>query len=98
SPPAPVANAGESLKPYKTKQEEVGVKFDRDNKLGGSISVFRSRKPIAGYSTSNEFKVVDHQENTGLELMAYGKPIRNLTVLGGVSFLDADVDGDKAIG
>lgn len=95
---APVANAGESLKPYKTKQEEIGVKFDHDNKLGGSVSVFRSRKPIAGYNANNEFKVVDDQDNTGLELMAYGKPTRNLTVLGGVSLLDADVDGDKAIG
>jgi iron complex outermembrane receptor protein len=93
----PVTNAGEAQEPYETQQGEVGVKYDGGG-LGGSVSVFRSRKPISGYDANNTFKVLDHQENTGAELMAYGNLTRDLTVLGGVSFLDADVDGDKAIG
>ncbi|ASK33065.1 TonB-dependent siderophore receptor (plasmid) [Alcanivorax sp. N3-2A] len=93
----PVTNAGQALEPYETKQSEVGVKYDGGG-LGGSVSVYRSRKPISGYDANNTFKVVGHQENTGAELMAYGNLTRDLTVLGGVSFLDADVDGDDAIG
>ncbi|WP_421705101.1 TonB-dependent receptor [Alloalcanivorax xenomutans] len=90
-------NTGEALEPYETKQQEVGVKFDRD-RLGGSVTVFRSRIPIAGLNSANVYEIVDHQENTGVELMAYGNLTRDLSVLGGVSFLDADVDGNDAIG
>ncbi|AFT69326.1 TonB-dependent siderophore receptor subfamily [Alloalcanivorax dieselolei B5] len=93
----PVVNAGEALEPYETEQSEVGVKYD-GGRLGGSVSVYRSRKPVAGYTAANVYKVVDHQENTGVELMAYGNLTRDLSVLGGLSFLDADVDGNDAIG
>ncbi|WP_101675982.1 TonB-dependent receptor [Alloalcanivorax mobilis] len=90
-------NIGQALEPYETKQGEVGLKYDGGN-VGGSVSVYRSRKPVAGLNSEDVFEVVDHQENTGAELMAYGNLTRDLTVLGGVSFLDADVDGDDAIG
>ncbi|MCE7507032.1 TonB-dependent receptor [Alloalcanivorax xenomutans] len=92
----PIANAGEALEPYQTKQTEVGVKYDGGT-LGGSVSVYRSRKPVAGLE-GNVYKELYDQENTGVELMAYGNLTRDLTVLGGVSFLDADVDGNDAIG
>jgi len=92
-----VVNGGEVLEPYETEQTEVGVKYDGGN-VGGSVSVYRSEKPIAGLNAANVYEVIDDQENTGVELMAYGNATRNLTVLGGVSFLDADVDGNDAIG
>jgi len=94
---AGAANAGEVLDPYETQQGEVGLKYDGGN-LGGSVSVYRSEKPVAGLNDANVYKVLYDQENTGVELMAYGNATRNLTVLGGVSFLDADVDGNDAIG
>ena len=93
----PVPNGGETLSPYRTKQAEAGIKFDRGT-LGGSIAVYQSRKPIAGLNSDSFFEVLDHQKNNGLELMAYGLLTQNLSVLGGVSFLDADVDGNTAIG
>lgn len=93
----PVANAGETITPFTTEQTELGMKFDAGN-LGGSVSLFQSKKPITGYDGNNTFKIVDDQTNNGLELMAYGKPLDSLTVLGGVSLLDTDVDGEDAIG
>ena len=90
-------NPNERLDPYTTEQAEVGMKYDGGG-LGGSVSVYRSEKPIAGLNAANVYEVIDDQENTGVELMAYGNATRNLTVLGGVSFLDADVDGNDAIG
>ena len=90
-------NIGEVLDPYRTEQAEVGVKYDGGS-LGGSLSVYRSRKPVAGLNDANIYEELYDQENTGVELMAYGNLTRDLTVLGGVSFLDADVDGNDAIG
>ncbi|MFP1678074.1 TonB-dependent receptor [Alloalcanivorax sp. C16-2] len=92
----PVANAGEALEPYETQQTELGIKYDGGD-LGGSLSVYRSEKPVAGLE-GNVYKELYDQENTGVELMAYGNLTRDLTVLGGVSFLDADMDGNDAIG
>ena len=93
----PVANAGETIAPFTTEQTELGMKFDAGT-LGGSVSLFQSKKPITGFDGNNTFKIVDDQTNNGLELMAYGKPLDSLTVLGGVSLLDTDVDGEDAIG
>lgn len=93
----PVANVGQVLKPYKTKQTEAGLKWDA-GQIGGAVSLFQSRKPIAGLDSGNVFGVVDRQQNRGLEVMAYGEVTRNLKVLGGVSFLDTDVGGKDAIG
>ena len=92
----PVNNPGEALEPYKTRQSEVGLKYD-GGRFGGSVGVYQSRKPIGGIE-NNTFKVVDHQENLGLELTAFGQPVSGLSVLGGISLLDADVDGQEAIG
>src|SRR5690606_11972232 len=66
----PVSNAGEKLEPYKTKQSEVGLKYDGGT-LGGSVSVYHSRKPVAGLDGNSVYEILDHQENTGLELQAY---------------------------
>lgn len=92
----PVSNAGEAQAPYKTKQVEMGLKYD-GGRVGGGISVFQSRKPEGGVE-DNEFKIVGHQRNRGVELTAFGQPLQGLTVLGGLSLLDADVDGQTAIG
>lgn len=93
----PVANAGEALEPYQTEQTEAGIKFDA-GRLGSTVSVYQSRKPIAGYDGNNRLEEVDDQVNKGLEVSVYGEATPDVTVLGGVSFLDTDVDGEKAIG
>ncbi|HCE38477.1 MAG: TonB-dependent siderophore receptor [Alcanivorax sp.] len=94
---AGAANAGEVLDPYETEQAEVGVKYQGEQ-LGGSVSVYRSSKPIVGMNDANVYEELYDQDNTGVELMAYGNLTRDLSVLGGVSFLDADADGNDAIG
>ncbi|HDZ56909.1 MAG TPA: TonB-dependent siderophore receptor [Pseudomonas xinjiangensis] len=92
----PVINAGEALEPYQTEQTEVGLKYD-GGRIGGNLSVYQSRKPIAG-TENGEYQVVDHQRNRGLELSVFGQPVQGLSVLGGISLLDAEVDGNEAIG
>jgi iron complex outermembrane recepter protein len=93
----PVTNAGEVMEPYKTKQVEGGLKFDA-GRIGGSVGVFQSRKQVSGYDNSNTFGIIGRQRYRGLELSAYGEPMRGLKVLGGASFLDTDLDGNEGIG
>lgn len=93
----PVTNAGEALEPYKTRQTEAGLKYD-GGRLGGAISVYQSLKPMSGVE-NGVFKETGEQTNRGLELTAYGEVTSGLSLLGGVSLLDTEVeDGEEAIG
>lgn len=92
-----IVNAGEILSPYKTKQLEAGVKYDA-GKIGGTVSVYQSRKPIAGVNANSQFEVMDKQRNRGIEFSAYGQATEHLKVLGGVSLLDSNIQDKDAIG
>lgn len=94
---APVTNAGINFKPYKTEQTEIGLKYD-GGRIGGSVSVFQSEKPNYGVNASNTFGQVGDQTNEGLEITAFGKATKTVTVLGGVSVLNTDAYGADAIG
>lgn len=102
---APVTNAGESLKPYVSKQKEIGAKYD-GNGLGASAAVFSTARPFGMYDSSNTFTDGGEQRNQGVELSVFGQPTHGLRVLGGVTFLDAEITnsedvsliGKKAIG
>ncbi len=101
---APVSNAGEVLEPFRAEQAEVGVKY-YGGSFGGALSVFRTTLPSeffdgAIYSAGGE------QENRGVELSVFGEPVQGLRVLGGATWLDAEItraldaslDGKSAIG
>ncbi len=92
----PVVNAGEGQEPYKTEQIEAGLKYD-GGRIGGGLSVFQSRKEVAGVEDA-EFQIIGHQRNRGVELTAFGQPVQGLTVLGGLSLLEAELEGNDAIG
>lgn len=100
----PVTNAGESLAPYVAKQKEIGVKYD-GGRIGGTLSFFSTDKPV-GMVEDNVFKDAGRQRNQGIEVSAFGEPMRGVRVLGGVSFLDArlkkmadeSLEGNRAIG
>ncbi|SDS68678.1 iron complex outermembrane recepter protein [Halopseudomonas sabulinigri] len=94
---APVTNGGEALEPYVTRQAELGVKYD-GGRLGGSLGVFQSRRPVAGVDASNTYGVVGKQRYRGLEFSAFGQATNDLTVLGGVSLLDTELNGNEGIG
>jgi iron complex outermembrane receptor protein len=94
----PVANAGEIFKPYASRQGEVGVKFD-GGQIGGSLSAFYTAKPVATVNPlSTRYEVTDYQRNRGAELTFFGEAAPGLRVLGGASYLHAEVTGTRAIG
>ena len=100
----PIENAGEAFDPYSAEQIEVGVKYDA-GQYGGSLSVFNTSKQ-SSIIKDNVFSTDGEQQNQGLELSVFGMPTSNLRVLGGFTWLDAEMtktqdgtlDGKTAIG
>ena len=100
----PVTNAGEALEPFRGEQAEVGMKYDL-GRFGGSVSLFRSTLPSA-FVENNVFAANGEQENTGLEISFFGEPRDGLRLLGGWTWLDAELtrtaggalDGARPIG
>lgn len=103
---AAVANAGEVLSPFRAEQAEVGAKYDAGT-FGGTLSVFRTTLPSAFFDPATRvYSDGGEQENRGVELTVYGEPIDGLRLIGGATWLDAEVkrsltaanEGKSAIG
>jgi iron complex outermembrane receptor protein len=104
--PAGSANNGTVFAPFVSTQYECGSKLD----LGlfkTSIALFRINQPF-GYvqPTTNIFVIDGDVINKGIEFNISGKPIKELTLLGGILFSDAEqkgtagglTDGNRPIG
>ncbi len=88
---AAVANAGEVLSPFRAEQAEVGAKYDAGT-FGGTLSVFRTTLPSAFFDPATRvYSDGGEQENRGVELTVYGEPIDGLRLIGGATWLDAEV-------
>ncbi|WP_426175534.1 TonB-dependent receptor [Massilia sp. TWR1-2-2] len=83
-----IDNTGETFAPYTSRQKEFGVKVDA-GKVGMSAALFTTTQPSA-YVLNRRFGVFGEQRNRGLELSAFGTPLRGIRVLGGLTLLDAE--------
>ena len=100
----PVLNAGEVFDPYQAEQVEVGIKYDGGN-LGGSVSAFTTQRPQS-YVEDGLFAPQGEQRNRGIELSLFGEPLEQLRLIGGLTWLDAELvdtqggifDGNDAVG
>jgi iron complex outermembrane receptor protein len=100
----PPSNVGQAFAPTKVKQTEIGAKYDSGS-LGATVALFSTDLPLS-IVENNVFSVDGEQRNRGVELTAFGEPVRGVRVLGGVTFLDAEQtrtsngvnQGKKAIG
>lgn len=79
-------DGGNALAPYRSKQWELGYKVALE-KVNLSAALFRIERPFA-YAANGIFQVQGDQRNQGLELMASGSLTRDLTLYGGVTYLD----------
>lgn len=101
---SPVRNVGEQLKPYVSKQKEVGVKYDGGN-IGGNVAFFSTEKPRA-LVDNGFFQSAGKDRHQGVEFAVFGEPVKGLRVLGGLTLLDAEqketgsasTDGKDVIG
>lgn len=101
----PVANSGQALAPYVTKQTEAGLKYD-GGRLGGSLALFSVTRPRAFVNAADVFTTAGSDRHRGLELHAFGELVRGVKLLGGATWLDAEqvstgspaTDGKRVIG
>lgn len=90
---ATAANASQFLAPYHDKQYEVGAKYALDGGLLLTAAVFHMTRPLATTNTDNVFAVAGTQTNNGAELFVQGSLRRDLSVIGGVTWIDAKLKG-----
>ncbi|MBV7486413.1 TonB-dependent receptor [Bordetella sp. BOR01] len=87
--PIEADNAGEVFPPYKSKQYEIGVKYDSGS-FGATLAAFQVKKP-SGNMYDNVFSVNGEQRNRGLELNVFGTVTRGVRLLGGAVYYDAEL-------
>lgn len=100
-----VTNAGQNLKPYVSKQAEVGVKYDNGT-IGSSLALFRTEAPRAYVDDSNTFSDGGENLHQGAELSVFGSPSENMRLIAGVTYLnakqtdtgEASLNGNRVIG
>ncbi len=90
--PSGVANAGQSLQPYRSKEYELGYKA-RVAQIDLTAALFRIERPFATIDAAeNLFRITGQQVNRGFELSAVGEIVDRLTVYGGVQLLNARME------
>jgi iron complex outermembrane receptor protein len=92
--PAGTANAYEFMAPYHDVEYQGGVKYAVTDALLVSLDAFHMTRPLATTSaTTNIFSVVGTQRNIGVELFAQGNVTPDLSILGGITYIDAKLIG-----
>jgi iron complex outermembrane receptor protein len=89
--PPTASNAGEVLPPYKSKQYEIGAKWDM-GAFATTISLFQISKPSAGLDPdSKRFSSNGERRNRGIEWNIFGSPTSSLKLLGGVTYTEGRI-------
>lgn len=92
--PAGTANVNQILAPYRDHEYEAGVKYEILNGLMLTLDGFQITRPLASTNaTTNVFAVIGTQRNTGVEFFAQGRLTPDLSVFGGVTYIDARLEG-----
>lgn len=104
TPQQPISNPGETLKPYVSKQKEIGAKFE-SGRIGAGFALFSTTRPRS-LIVNNSFTSEGKDRHQGAELTVYGTVTPKLRLLGGVTWLDAEqrstgsaaTEGNQVIG
>ena len=89
--PAQAVNASEVFAPVVNRQKEVGAKYDFGT-VAVTASLFEIEQPNAFTDpATRRFSVSGLQRNRGAELSVFGEPIPGVRLLGGVTFIDAQL-------
>jgi iron complex outermembrane recepter protein len=92
--PTGTANANQFMAPYRDEEYEVGVKYGVTDALLVTLDAFHMTRPLATTNAAtNIFSVVGTQRNNGVELFAQGNITPDLSILGGVTYIDAKLIG-----
>jgi iron complex outermembrane receptor protein len=95
--PTGTINANQFMAPYHDRQYEVGAKYAASDDLLVTLAAFSMTRPLANTNAANIFSVVGTQRNNGLELFAQGNALPDLSVFGGVTYIDARLNGTGSV-
>jgi iron complex outermembrane receptor protein len=91
---AGTANVNEILAPYHDRQYEIGAKYSIFDNLLITLDGFRMSRPLANTDpVTNLFEVVGTQRNWGAELFLQGDVTPDVSVFGGLTYIDARLTG-----
>ena len=86
--PANVTNANQILAPYRDDLYELGAKYALTGDLLLTLDAFRMTRPFATTPLTT-FEVVGEQRNNGVEAFVQGEITRDLSLFGGITYIDA---------
>lgn len=104
--PSTATNAGNMIGIKRSKQNEIGAKYD-NKRIGGGISLFEIEQPNAYTdSATNQYGYYGEQRNRGLELSLFGTPVETVRLLSSATWIDAELtetndglnEGNQAVG
>lgn len=95
--PGTAQNAGQVMRPYRSRQYEVGIKYDEAG-IQNSLALFQITKPSGAIDSSNTFNSNSEQRNRGIELNISHKPLDNLRMSGSLSLIDAELTKSPSTG
>jgi iron complex outermembrane receptor protein len=84
------ANTGAVLAPFKSDQQEIGVKVDW-GRITTTAALFQISRPNIITTAGNERAYDGEQRNRGLELSAYGEVVPGLRGFASAMFLDPEL-------
>ncbi len=94
APATGVANPGVVLAPYRSQDFELGGKITLDQRLDLGLTLFHMVRPYAFIDPADDtFKSSGDQINDGIEVTAKGNVLDNLTLFGGVTYIDPELVG-----
>ncbi len=90
--PAGTVNANQFMAPYRDHEYEIGAKYALSDDFLVSVAGFWMTRPLAETNaTTNVFSVVGKQRNVGAELFVQGNVMPDLSLFGGVTYIDAQL-------
>jgi iron complex outermembrane recepter protein len=88
SAPTNAINYGTLLPPERSKQYEVGVKYD-NGKYGASVAAFQIEKPQTYTNSANYFVADGTERHRGIEASVFGEPYKGVRLIAGATYIDA---------
>lgn len=94
-----VINAGQTFDPLRSKQIELGTKYQWNDQISFNTAIYRINKGLQYSQAINANQAVYVQDgreiHQGIELSATGKITNNWSVIAGYTWVDAEVEKQK---
>ncbi|WP_321781508.1 TonB-dependent siderophore receptor [Paraburkholderia sp. J94] len=101
--PSTAINNGALLAPERTKQYEVGAKYD-SGKFGAQLALYQLEKPQSYTNSSGYFVADGNERHRGVEASVFGEVYKGVRLMAGATYINAvqldtgSNDGNRPVG